>query len=222
MNENKPIDLTIHHKDKDFDLANLTIKDIEPTSFGGIIKNKQDLEKAIEKPLLEACEIFYDKNIKTTQSTANAKDIGRNALIAVDYNSLSLENQKIANNILDITIGKGGRITATVKIPIENANTPVKEISDKTVEIANQFKKQPLTWTEITTWKEKAHDYGFSSEEECRKEYAPGEFPGYYDKENGVFFPSREHYDKLKETPEVFAKMVKDAKERIVIYKDKK
>ena len=36
---------------------------------------RENIREFVEAPLVEACEIFYDKNIRTLSSSANRKDI---------------------------------------------------------------------------------------------------------------------------------------------------
>lgn len=70
------------------------ISDIEPIEEAtATIEQKQDLDKYIEEPLLEPIRRLYDLNINTLMCSANKKDVGRNAYIDIEYDTLSEENK---------------------------------------------------------------------------------------------------------------------------------
>ncbi|MFH0806256.1 MAG: hypothetical protein V1885_00820 [Candidatus Brennerbacteria bacterium] len=87
------------------------LSEIEPIEEGGVIVgDKEDLKFFVEAPLLEACQQFFDKGIKTIFSSANKKDVGIGyAHIALDFDSLSPVNKEIA-----LSIGKEGMIHGSV------------------------------------------------------------------------------------------------------------
>ena len=60
-----------------------------------ILRTREDIDKFVEAPLVDACKIFYDKNIETLLSSANKGDVGHGAYIEIDFRSLSEENKEI-------------------------------------------------------------------------------------------------------------------------------
>lgn len=68
------------------------------------IKFKKDIDSCIEFPLRESIHVLYDKNIETIGSSANFKNIGANAYIMIDKDSISEENINIIKDISDINI----------------------------------------------------------------------------------------------------------------------
>jgi len=198
------------------DFSSLTISDIKsiPEGWNELIRNKSRIVEIVELPLVKACEVLYDKNVRTLESSANSTNIGGFARICIDYNSLTVENQKIANNFLHIDVGGDTNISATIKILITSPDIPISVISNKVADIANRFKKQPLTWTKIYTWYKLSKIFlGYIDIKACR-EKDPKLFNNiyYYDEENDVFFESKEHYYKLKKTYSVFKDMIQKAK----------
>ena|SRR3989344_6859877 len=162
------------------------------------ILRKENISELVELPLIKACQNLYDKNIKTLESSANFADVNRGyAHIVIDYNSLSEENKQIIDKHFD---GHKTDIEdeieyVLIKIPIDQKTT-IKELEEKSLELVNKLKKQPLSWTRVFTFEEAAkqivNDVSRFSMQDAEKYF-------YHDKETGLFFLSREHYEKLKE-----------------------
>ncbi len=173
-----------------------SINQIEPIglSRGSLIKNREKLTEVVEAPLLGACKILYDKNIETTESTANSNDIkaGR-AGIVINYDSLSEENKKIAQENCEISNHPDGHTAAEIKILI-NENSTVEEIGREAEEIANKFEKQKLIWSPTFTLEQIKNLYGIAQEED----YPPEMFyQFYYDPQTQLFYVSEEHFHKI-------------------------
>ena len=63
-----------------------------------LITKKEEIKELVEEPLVKACEMFWDKNIKTYESSANTKNIKVGiCYIKLDYESLSEENKNITS-----------------------------------------------------------------------------------------------------------------------------
>jgi hypothetical protein len=175
-----------------------------------IIKREQ-IANVVDFPLVAACELLYDLNIQTTASTANAKNVGGLASISIAYDSLSHENQAIADRSFRVYKNCEDNRTS-IDVPIESADISMGELSDRVLAQARKFQKQALTWTPVYNREEASEkiagkgNTGFGPE--SLREYL------FYDEENDVFFISEEHYHKLKETPKVFGRMVAEAKAR--------
>jgi len=188
------------------------ISPIQESRGINIIKREQ-IKDIVEKPLVEACEVFWDKNIKTYESSANSKDIKDGyGYIAIDFDSLSEENKKIAKQYGEVHHDMNVNILR-IKIPVTELAT-IDEISNKAVGIANEFQEQKATWIHGTTLKEQL-DYNYSYigekypqefarekerlsqpsawEEECKR------LGLYFDKETQTAYASEEYYKKVKD-----------------------
>lgn len=135
----------------------LKIEDVYPLNrdqFGVNLKNREDIKRIVEIPLVEACEIFWDKNIKTVESSANKEDIqSGHGWIVLDWDSLSEENKKIAESQSgSLRKAHGGSETLFfyLEIPMSKGML-AKDISKTASDIANKFQKQKLTWLLGTT-----------------------------------------------------------------------
>ena len=130
----------------------LKIENINPLNrdkFNLGLKNREDIKRIVEVPLVEACEVFWDKNIKTVETSANQENIQTGYVwILLDWESLSDENKKIAqlqNGSLREAHGGAGTLYYDLKIPASK-DMLVKDIAKNATELANKFQKQKLTW----------------------------------------------------------------------------
>lgn len=168
-----------------------SIKPIEK-SRNLIVKERSELEGMVERPLLKACQILYDKNIRTLSTSANAKDTNNGAYIVIEYDSLSQENRRIAETYGDIIDYDGMK---AVKIIITfDEKTNIAEVEAKSLEIANSFRSQKMTWVPRYTFEELLSVYRLKKEDG----YKPEDFSKdlYYDKKSGLFYLSKEHFIK--------------------------
>lgn len=182
-------------------------------SRGIKITKKEQIKDLVEKPLVKACEIFWDKNIKTYESSANNQDIKEgHCYIAIDFDSLSENNKNISKQYgephLDININ-----ILRIKIPVIESAT-VDDISNGSVEIANKFQKQKATWISGTTLKQQLdYNYSYIGEkypkkfsEEKERLSSPGAWEEeckrlgrYFDKETQTAYASEEYFKKVKD-----------------------
>ena len=95
-------------------------------------------------PLLEACQILYDKKIKTLMSSANKKDlISGKVYIAIDFDSLSPSNQELARNFGKIYIMHGSIPRPAVNLEISvNQNTTIGQIKKAAKQLVFKFEQQ--------------------------------------------------------------------------------
>lgn len=189
----------------------LSLNFIEPIeeSRSALIKSKEEIKKFVEQPLLKACEVLYDKNIKTLASSANKKDIEiGEAYIIIDYDSLSDNNKEIAKGFAS-PIEYDGINAVKIIIPIDE-NMFIQRIEKEAIETADAFEKQPMSWAEIYTPNqllrevmhipEDNHEFDDPKifEEAYGFFYVPSlEYPDSFEK--GLFYCSKEHYDKSRE-----------------------
>lgn len=176
----------------------IMIKDVEPIrkNRSTMIQNSEHLKELIEKPLLPACEVLYQKNIQTLESSANAEDIKYrgNARIAIDWNSLSAENRIIARNMGLEPISYDRTRSISIQTLIDEAMT-ISQISDKMKEIVQPFVEQEPTWIPKYSIDDLRGLY--RKEDEVGPEYfiAAGYF---YDLQTQTFYESEDHYQKVK------------------------
>jgi|CXWL01.1.fsa_nt_gi hypothetical protein len=118
------------------------LANIEPIEEGSLTPTSlEDLAKLVEAPLLEACQIFYDKGVETWMSSANKKDIAIGEVhIIIRYDSLSERNKQIAEE-------SGQRFQYMnreyIKITMQVSNTTtVQQISRHMTEVASRFDSQ--------------------------------------------------------------------------------
>lgn len=116
--------------------------EIEPIENGSITpQSREGLASVVEAPLLEACQIFYDKGIETWMSSANKKDIAIGEVhLIIRYDSLSKQNKQIADQNgqrFDYMDRQYTKIT----MPVDSATT-AQQISKHMIEVANRFESQ--------------------------------------------------------------------------------
>lgn len=178
------------------------LSEIEPTDFSRstIICDSEHLKRLIEAPLIPACEILYQKNIETLDSTANRKNVehGGTAGIAINWQTLSEENRRIAESL-----GlKPAPYDDTEVIEIQesiNDDTTVSELAEKFAITADKFLKQEPSWIPSWTMAEMKNIYGIPQEEEC----AVQDFDQYYfDAKTDRFYLSEDHARKIKQWQE--------------------
>jgi len=204
---NNTIDLTLHF---------MTLAEVTPI-FGvpTTVLHRKDLKKIIEKPLLSACEILYDKNIDTNYSHGRATEYdveqGHDArcYIRINYNSLSLENQEIGKTLGEVKKDSSFH-TAPGCEPMSSLflhwnlppTTKASVLEQLSVETVRKFKQQHMSWVhtfemdEVFAYTGDSPDnYENPLEEAIR--LAPS--LGYhYCPEENLFYLSKEHYDKSR------------------------
>jgi len=160
---------------------------------------KENIGKFVEAPLVEACEIFYDKNIRTLSSSANKKDMERGeAHIILDVSTMSLENREIAKKEGEEIGEYGGCEAVEITIPIEEGSE--NEIREKSKEIANLFDKQEPKWIKKYSLEDLKNMF-FLEEgdfDENNLEDLADELGFYYSSEDGFFYDNKEYYEKVK------------------------
>jgi len=174
------------------------ISDVKPIgeARNQMVARRSDLEGLIERPLLQACQLLYDKNIRTLEADANSESVRRGeGSIVVEYSSLSAENRAIADENFGLMLsGDGIEITELI-IQLENPDVAADEISQRALELAGKFKHQPMSWAPTYTFQQLLEIF------ECTEAdgYKPGDFTKYgyfYDAENELFYLSEEHCKK--------------------------
>ena len=140
-------------------------------SFNRPIYKKQDIKEYVAPALLKACEIFWDKNIRTTGSwVPSQQDPGGRTIenyIDIQFTSLSEKNKEIALGLGEMTGYAGdywmleqGRVPETyLQLKILDRHSSPEDIEKKSVEIANQFEQQALLWYSPVTLDQKIEEY---------------------------------------------------------------
>lgn len=119
-----------------------SLGEIEPIEQGSLTLNsREDLVRLVEAPLLEACQLFYDKGIETWMSSANKKDIVVGEVhIIIRYDSLSDQNKKIAEQS-EQPFSYLNREYTKITMPVTESTT-AQQISKHMVEVASRFESQ--------------------------------------------------------------------------------
>ncbi len=78
------------------------IKDVAPIKehTNIAIKTKEDLVAIVEEPCLKACEMLFEKNIKTVDSGCNGENSSHRAYVTINYDTLSEKNKQIADDLI--------------------------------------------------------------------------------------------------------------------------
>ena len=196
----------------------ISLNEVSPIhkTRGLAITTKEQIKEIVESPLVKACEIFWDKNIQTYESSANSENIKTGtAWIRINFDSLSDENKKIAlqyGQPYEEAMNAGQMIELPIQI---KGNEAVDEISDKAVAIAEEFKQQKATWISGTTlqdhidWLNKRYGKYPETAQEIERLKQPGvwekentEKGRYFDPETQMVFSSEEYFRKWKESSE--------------------
>lgn len=166
-----------------------------------IVRQRSDFEKLIEAPLLEAVQLLYDKNIGTIAASANVKDVGEGGCIVINYNTLSEENRRIAEALVDEGVAYWSALSEVKVVhwvvPIHHRLMPVKLVREKALELARRFKLQPFTWVRRYTLDDLTLEF------RLRDKPCPAFFEArgyFYDQKEGLFYLSKEQYMKAKGT----------------------
>jgi len=128
-----------------------TIADIKPIAEGSSdhFYKKSALGKYVEEPVLKACEILWEKNIKTVMSSANRNDIGRFAYIDIDYRFLSEKNKRIVKKKrykFSKMHSSVPFLCAEISLKIQDSKIDIDYIKRYFVDRANEFEHQELKW----------------------------------------------------------------------------
>ena len=197
MEKHKPV----LEQPKIFSLAEVPA--IEESRNQMIVKREQ-LKKLIEQPLLEACEELYDKNIRTLSASANQRDIQAGEVyIIIDFDSLSEENQRIAQQYAEPIDYDDGKAVKVI-IPVTD-KTALDEIIRETKKIAGTFQKQPAIWIPVYTLEniqKTAGKHGYKDIPDD-PEYWAKETGYFYDPKSKNFYLSEEHFQKANEEKDV-------------------
>jgi hypothetical protein len=162
-----------------------------------MIAKREEIKDYVEKPLLAACEMLWDNNIRTISTSANQNDIERGeAQIVIDFDSLSEENKEIAAQFAGpVEYDKGQAVIFS--FPVSKSTLP-ESISQKAEAVASAFKHQPATWIPKYTVEDLKNWYGFPAEGSEFDD--PNAWEDYfYDPVEKVFYLSEEHYKKAHE-----------------------
>lgn len=164
------------------------------------IRNRSEIPQFVEPPLVRACEILYDNNVRTLSTTANRKDVEYDmpANIVIDFDSLSPENKELARQVGEIV--PYDKINAVILKHRVSATTPTKEIEEWASSLAKKFKKQPMTWAVTFTYEQILEWAMTRSWKNLSPEELAREVGYFYDRQSGFFYVSEEHYHKVKES----------------------
>jgi hypothetical protein len=196
-------------KNKETQSDDRLVSEVKPflSYLGTDIRKREELDEIVEAPLLEAARVLYDKGIRTTGSSANGKDVSTGfAFISIDYDSLSDENKEVAERICGevfrgVTSDEGKPYSrVSIRVPLTEEST-VQEAEDASVELAEQFKEQEMTWATVYSIGEMHRFMALRPGEDIEIDGDTMEVPGYgffYDEENGRFYGSQEQFERIQ------------------------
>ena len=195
------------------------ISTIKPKKFSRaeIFKNRSQIRKRVERPLVAACEELYDRNVQTLESTANREQLldthpdgNYYASLTLNYDTLSAANKTVVDAIVDNDKGRYkdmlitreysdgfGCVVVGINIPITEESTDI-EVHNKALEVARLFEKQRLLWAPTYTLSEIKELYGDTNPNSTMDSYM-GLKAFYPDKKSGLFYLSEEICLKTKE-----------------------
>lgn len=180
--------------------SQVPVKEVEAIerSRNEMILTRDEIKEYVESPLVDACERFWDLNVRTLSSSANSKDVGSKASIIIDYDSLSERNKQTAKESGELLEKYDGRPAVNILIPVNEATT-VDEIKGRASKIVSRFEKQKAIWIPSYSLQEMRGIYGIDPDD---KEYGVNWFAGgnfYYDPKGEKFYLSEEHFKKATE-----------------------
>ena len=128
---------------------------------GHIMESRAEIRNWVEAPLVTTVEILYDKNIPTTDTSASVRD--PNTFLSINYDGLSAENMKIANELVALSMERENdrpeRATIdppTMIVPIRRLNvskpqtgTTPEETTNFFESFAQTFVQQGLEWAAV-------------------------------------------------------------------------
>jgi hypothetical protein len=169
-----------------------------------MITSMADIERFVERPAVPACLELFDKNIRTISASANAKDVDVRAYVDIDAVSLSDENRAVAEGVGEAISYHGNRDSdPSLEIDAYKLAVPIspddneETIASKLFDIAERFKKQPLTWAPEYNLEQIKQIYCYSADETP----SPEEFTDfYYDPATETFHASEELFRKIQAT----------------------
>lgn len=180
---------------------NLTLDKIAPIHQSSVwILERETMVQAVELPVLNACLVLYDKNIKTVVSSANVNHIATRlpAYITLDTGTMYGENRDIAREVCETT--SDGRELAGILVPLPE-DLSVLKISESAVAVAERFKLQSNAWAGLTLV-EVQHSWGnIIGQQGAGLRMTAGDFvrEGYfYDPGIDLLFKSQEHLRKAQ------------------------
>lgn len=181
-----------------------TLLDMPAIEEAGVIFQERGMVALhVEPPLVPACEHLYDLRIRSVMSSANAKDIGSEAHIILDYDTMSLENQAVADAMEAEGVAEKYGSDVRLNIPV-TVETSVREVSDAMLRLTRRFSKQPLLWSSILTKREVLEritntEWAQEDIDACNPRQLATESSLYWVAEQELFYESEDHYRKIQE-----------------------
>ncbi|MCL4359959.1 zinc-dependent peptidase [Patescibacteria group bacterium] len=181
---------------------NLLVRDVPAIEVSAdIIRSRAQLDDIIEAPLLRPTRDLWDKNIPTSVTSANGKNVGSVAYLEIPADGLSAENKAIAVRL-------GARYLEAdnvyrFEIPV-SAETTAVQVEDQMLAITSQFQDQafptvgqyrPLTYAEVYQIMEGKLPEGRPIDPIQLGKEAGGYF---YDPQTQLFYQSEEIANKIK------------------------
>ncbi len=138
---------------------NIPMKDVTASTGNPRLSNTpESIRETLELPVQRVCWLLRDLGIETTASTANYKNIGEAAGVAINFLTLSDHNkaefQRLADmaphgcKISERTSNWGRTHSVTISVPIENGDITAQFISDQFLALIEHIDLRP----QIAEW----------------------------------------------------------------------
>ncbi|MEX1113004.1 MAG: hypothetical protein WD603_02660 [Patescibacteria group bacterium] len=119
-----------------------SVREVEPLHYLSCLHfHRENIPRFVEQPLVEACQMLFDKNVRTTLTSANRHD--RVAVMFIDYDTLTPANRTVAGQIGRVRpIPDTSCSLVQIEIPI-SADSTVGSVSADAAAVAELFEAQP-------------------------------------------------------------------------------
>lgn len=177
------------------------VADVARIPRHAVICDREVLPYIVEVPLLAACEMLYDKNVRTVQSSANLVDAHRGyAWLVLDLSSLSPANrayaEPLADEISQLEVDGQLHLPTRFVFPIDNVTT-IDELEAKSLKFARGFQLQNMDWSPRETLEEaRERVQSLEHDDHILIDWMIQQ-DKYWVPEDQMFYHSREHYEKI-------------------------
>lgn len=181
------------------------LRDIEPIrDQTHVVFDPEKLNELVEPPVLKACQILFEKGVRTSLSGANCFDLERGigGWIVVDYDSLSDTNKRVAEEMIEEGKARkiGGKQDASIMLVVkaEKGNeTTVEEVETSMMDLVSRFTDQPPVGFGAYTLDEMKETFGLDPSEDISIEQLSklSRQNLYYNEQQGLVYLDKETYE---------------------------
>jgi|GEM_PF-5597274 len=174
------------------------------------LRYPEQITELVEVPLQPACLAFYEKGIRTMESSANPEFQGgeeQSAYITIDYDLLSPENQKIADQLIsdgraELRAHPMDEYQMLVLSREYSNEEPVEVVSGYFLQLVERFVPQDRSWASLEA-ADLAAAWGYDltdPEDAAAMPIELAEGSGYkYDEKTGRYWISQDQWQRQQE-----------------------